>query len=785
MTDEQYVQELPTVFGTTQLSNYVTQSPSSQATPSSQTLQSVPDFATSQLEKAFGRNAQFRAFQQEVIDALVEHGKRLLLVQPAGWGKTFVYMTAAKALRERSGKVALIISPLLALIRNQIQLAEQYGVSVKHVSVSLKRNKEARREVLRLIHDGQVDAIITTPEQLSDRIFSKILKNIGMVVVDEAHCIYLWGYNFRPAYGRLDDFMDGLRQCETDSDTTRPILALSSTISTWQEDRLCRLFHIQEPAVRGLLPLSNLYLDVVHVMNYESALNYLARIIPKFSRLGIGVIYCLTVDKAETIAFWLRSKGVTARAYYHNVIPDALDLEDEQSRFRDDPESYRIYLEKQFTNNAISVLVSTSALGMGVDIPNIRYVIVFEAPSSLQVLYQQFGRAGRGTAEKSRCMVMYIDSPSDQGDVFFKTEDVCKLYTAIEKTSRLTISQLEMVCNLPIETIRNILIHFRIMKQQRVANNTDDVWQKEDDINEWRKAEVYIEEMRNTLTREKEDDLSKVEEFLKNDEICKMKLLCMDLGGDEIPEDYCCNNCTVCSRQKAAIEVNAGELSADDLDMIRRSDVRPLNIHKPPVPQNAFQKYTFGSDFLDDPRTDVCGISVSSYCGGGLAVELKKLLKKKTYWPMPQKYMSDDLIQAIVKIFCWPEVSRLIPTAESVVWVTYIPSTDASNGMMETFARRFATKLGYPFKNAVQLARDNHIENKWDQHNAYFRCRNLDGAYIITRKDEVLPGPVIVIDYLVRSGWTLLVVSELLRQAGSGPVFPVALLKTANHFKYE
>ena len=196
MTDEQYyVQELTTVGTTqlsnyvTQLSNYVTQSPSSQSTPSSQT-QSVSDFATSQLEKAFGRNAQFRDFQQEVIDALVEHGKRLLLVQPAGWGKTFVYMTAAKALRERSGKVALIISPLLALIRNQIQLAEQYGVSVKHVSVSLKRNKAARREALQLIHDGQVDAIIATPEQLSDRIFSEILKNIGMVVVDEAHCIY-------------------------------------------------------------------------------------------------------------------------------------------------------------------------------------------------------------------------------------------------------------------------------------------------------------------------------------------------------------------------------------------------------------------------------------------------------------------------------------------------------------------------------------------------------------------------------------------------------------------
>jgi len=774
-------EESPRVVGATQYSNYFTQSQSSQAT------QSASDFAASQLEKAFGQDAQFKNFQQEVIDALVEHSKRILLVQPAGWGKTFVYMTAAKALRERTGKVTLIVCPLLALIRNQIAAAEQYGVSVNHICASLKSDEVAKRKALWRIYHSQVDAVIATPELLSDRIFDQIFKNIGMVVVDEAHCVCQWGYNFRLAYGQLELLMDRLKQYETDSDVARPVLVLSSTITNQQERHLRRLFNIQEPAVRGLLPLGNIHLEIVRVKDHENALIFLADIIPKLS--GIGIVYCFSVDKAESLAFWLRSKGITARAYHSNVMPDALDLEDnEKATFRDDSERYRTNLEHKFLNCAIDVLVSTSALSMGVDIPNIRYVIILEPPASLQVMYQQFGRAGRGTAEKALGVVVDIGGqlPSSPGDVFFTKKDVTELCTAIQKSSSsMTASQLETECNLPVKTVENILTYFSTMKRPIVAYDTDEkVWKKADGMNERHIARVCgdMEETRNALIQENEIGICRVQEFLENNDKCMMKLLCMDLGGKEIPEDYCCNSCTVCTND---IKVNAPERSADDLDMVRLrlSGVRPLMIQKSSVTRNAFRKYQFRPAFLGNPRTDVCGISVSSYYGGALAEELKELLNKSRYRPM-QQLVSDQLIHAIVKIFHWPKVSSLIPATESVVWVTYIPSTDVSDYIMESFAQRFASKLRCQFRKAVELMQPEVMKNKWSQKNAYFRCRNLDGAYDI-QKQEILPGPVILIDYLVRSGWTMVVVSELLQRAGSGPVFPLALLKMAKHFKYE
>jgi len=781
LIDEQHVQDLTP----TQSSGYVTQSLSTQPMSSWQS-QSVLDFASTQLRAAFGPDAKFKDLQLEVIAALVEQRKRMLIVKQAGWGKTFVYMSAAKALRERTGKVALIISPLLALIRNQILLAEQYDVSVKHIGASLKSDKEERREALWQIQYNQCDAIITTPEQLSDSIFDEILNDIGMVVVDEAHCICQWGNNFRLAYGQgLTLFMDRLKQNERDSDAARPVLVVSSTITKGQEKHLRGLFDIEEPTVRGSLSLSNLYLKVVCVMNYRNALSYLAEIVQKLSGSGIGIVYCRTVDKVETVARWLRSKGVKARSYHSNVLPDALDLEDndEKRRFLDDSESYRNYLEHQFTSNAISVLVATSALGMGVDIPNIRYVVVFEPPSSLQILYQQFGRAGRGTVEKAHCVVMYIDAPSGESDAFFAKKEILELYMKIKESSssRLTISELEMICNVPRETIQKILTYFSTMEQQIVAYDADErVWQKDDDKLQRYEVEVFshMERMRNALIQETE--LSKVglHDFLKNREKCMMKLLCVDLGGKEIPGDYYCGSCTVCCRMKKdvvdeeadmKVDLNLNtcirELSANDVDMIRQASVRPLKIRKPRVPQGVFQTYKFEQSFLDDPRLD--GVSVSSYHDGDLASDLKQLIKR---YPRP-KPLSDELIQAIIKTFPWPK---------SGVWITYIPSTDVPNNLMEDFAQRLASKLRYPFRKAVSTARD--MENKWDLHNAYFRCRNLDGAYVI-QKQEILPKPVILLDYLVRSGWTMLVVSELLRQAGSGTVFPVALLKMAN--KYE
>jgi len=790
------------------------QSPTNGIEERSQT-RSLSESLTSQLIKSFGEDAQFNDSQREVIKALTEDRKSLLVVQPAGWGKTFVYLTAAKALRKLTGKVTLVISPLLALIRNQIALAKQYDVSLQHIGESLISSKDERSKTLSMIRTGKLDALITTPEQLSKEIFDIIADDVDMLVVDEAHCICQWGYNFRPSYRYLERFADLLKQLEKHPGT--PILIVSSTITKLQENQLCSMFKIKEPEVRGLLPLRNVHLNVVHMVNEQNALKWLAEIIPKLPTSGI--IYCFSVAKTEKVAFWLRSKGIKARAYYSNVIPDAFDLsENERSEFNDDSERYQQHLVQQLRNNVIDVLVSTSALSMGVDIPNVGYVIAFELPSSLQILYQEFGRAGRSTSEKAYGIVMYVNKqlPNIQCDAFFERKDVSEVCTVIAQSSdAMSISQLERVCNLSAETIRRILTYLSTMKQPLVAYRSKECAWKNIDMNAQKTDEVlsHISKTREALNKENEVNMKKVKEFLENSERCMMKLLCENLGGAKLPEDYCCNKCAVCTKsvvqdtqespavseftkstdyvtQSAEQHFLTSQISPDDRNLFLQSDARPLEIQKAEVPEGAFLKHNFSSAFREAPRIDICGISVSSYSNDGLAAEFKMHKSKNTsrcsgHRRFRPPVMSDKLINDVVELFRWSNVSSSIPSSIPLnsMWVTFVPSADVPTSTMEKFAQRFASQLGLQFKNVVEINKEKEMTNKWNKKNPYFRCRNLDDGYII-KEEDVLNGPVVVIDYLMRSGWTMLVVAELLRQAGSGPAIPLALMTTARNNNY-
>ncbi|MCS5480403.1 ATP-dependent DNA helicase [Corynebacterium sp. YIM 101645] len=320
-----------------------------------------------------GPEAQLRDDQWTAIDALVNHRRRMLVVQRTGWGKSAVYFIAAKLLRDSGAGASLIISPLLALMRNQVAAAQRAGIRAATLNSA---NMTEWREIEAQVAAGEVDVLLISPERLNnpgfrDEVLPALAATVGMVVVDEAHCISDWGHDFRPDYRRIRDLLAGLREGV-------PVLATTATAN----DRVVTDVQTQLGAdtgvLRGGLDRESLHLAVVRLPDTTVRPAWLATHLAELE--GSGIIYCLTVAAAEDLAEALDAAGWNVAAYTGRT--EAWERE---------------RLEHALINNELKALVATSALGMGFDKPDLGFVVHVGAPASPVSYYQQIGRAGRGT----------------------------------------------------------------------------------------------------------------------------------------------------------------------------------------------------------------------------------------------------------------------------------------------------------------------------------------------------------------------------------------------------
>ncbi len=322
-------------------------------------------------------NVRFRDGQWEAIDALVNHRRKLMVVQYTGWGKSSVYFISTRILRDRGSGVTVIVSPLLALMRNQIAAANRLGIRAETINST---NQDDWPEIRRAMLADRVDAILISPERLSNEAFveevlTPVADRVGLFVVDEIHCISDWGHDFRPDYQRL---VNVLRQMPSNM----PVLGTTATANNRViEDVKILLGDIE--IQRGSLVRDSLELQTLRLPDQASRLAWLARHIPMLP--GTGIVYVLTVRDAEQVAAWLLQQGIDAYAYYANVKQDGFE----------DSNLYRQYLEDRLQSNEIKALVATPALGMGYDKPDVGFVIHYQAPGSVVAYYQQVGRAGR------------------------------------------------------------------------------------------------------------------------------------------------------------------------------------------------------------------------------------------------------------------------------------------------------------------------------------------------------------------------------------------------------
>ena len=314
---------------------------------------------------------EFRTGQEEAIRGVVESGGRFLLVQRTGWGKSNVYFIATKLLRESGHGPALLISPLLSLMRNQLEAARRMGVVAETINSS---NPDEWAEIgSRLISD-EVDILLISPERLAnekfrDGLLAEIADRIALLVIDEAHCISDWGHDFRPEYrliARLISlFPANLRVLATTA------TANSRVIADLQETLGPRLTHH-----RGELNRTSLHLQTIKLPSKAERMAWLAQRLREVD--GSGIIYALTIRDARQLADWLRQQGLDVHAY-----TGALETDE------------RIRLEEALIKNEIKALVATTALGMGFDKPDLNFVFHYQTPQSVVHYYQQVGRAGR------------------------------------------------------------------------------------------------------------------------------------------------------------------------------------------------------------------------------------------------------------------------------------------------------------------------------------------------------------------------------------------------------
>jgi len=486
---------------------------------------------------------------------------------------------------------------------------------------------------------------------------------------------------------------------------------------------------------RGPLIRDTLALQTLRLPDQSARLAWLAEHVPELP--GTGIIYTLTKRDADQVADWLNSKGIDAPAYYSGATSESFE----------DSDAYRQHLEDMLLRNQLKALVATTALGMGYDKPDLGFVVHYQAPGSVIGYYQQVGRAGRAIDTA----VGVLLSGSEDGDIheyfrataFPRPEHVQAILDALADSDDLTVRQLEEVVNLRKGKIEQALKYLSAESPAPVIR----------DGTLWRRTPVAYQmdqDRIQRLTFQRELEWRQLQSYIDTPG-CLMQFLAETLDD---PNPRRCGRCARCLGHPIVAEGFATLLANEATRFLRHADL-PLECNKQVAP-GAFTEFGFAGSLPAKLRAET-GRILSRWGDAGWG-----------RWIAEDKragYFRDELVEAVAEMI--RERWRPEPTP---AWVTCVPSQHHPE-LVPAFARRLAARLGLPFVAAVSKVL--HNEPQKLQENRYHRCHNLDGAFAV--EPDIPAGPVLLIDDVVDSAWTLTVVAALLREAGSGPVWPVAL----------
>ncbi|MFB9237259.1 RecQ family ATP-dependent DNA helicase [Plantactinospora siamensis] len=722
----------------------------------------VRERAEAVLRRLAGDGARLRDDQWRAIEALVVDKRRVLCVQRTGWGKSAVYFVATALLRagepgggtrsatEESAATGpagagptVIVSPLLALMRNQVEAAARAGIRARTINSA---NLDEWDAITAEIHDGAVDVLLISPERLNnpefrDTILPRLAATTGLLVVDEAHCVSDWGHDFRPDYRRLRTFLANLPAgtpvlATTATANARVTADVAEQLSTDASGRLGE----DALVLRGPLDRESLRLAVLDLPNPTHRLGWLADHLDGLP--GSGIIYTLTVAAAIETAEFLTARGYAVASYTGQA-------EDADRRAA----------EQDLLDNKIKALVATSALGMGFDKPDLGFVVHLGAPPSPIAYYQQVGRAGRAVEHAD---VLLLPGAEDEAiwryfaSLAFPPEDqVRRVLDALDPDRPMSTQALEPIVDLRRARLELML---KVLDVDGAVRRVRGGWVATGQP--W----VYDEARLRRVAEARTAEQRAMREYAATS-TCRMRFLreCLD-----DPEATDCGRCDRCAGPWFEADVPAQAL-----------DAAGAFLGRPGVPVPVKKLWPTGLEAVGVPlkgrippaEQTLPGRAVGRLSDLGWGDRLRALLGPDA----PDAEVPAELVGAVVEVLKdWAHGAE--PWPRRPVGVVAVASRRRPR-LVRSLAERIAAVGRLPLLGAVVPVGEEAAGGAWG--NSAQRVRGLHGTLEIPSELAAtvaeLDGPVLLVDDLVDSGWTMAMAGRLLRQSGAPDVLPLAL----------
>ena len=667
-------------------------------------------------------DAEFRAGQLAAICALVADHRRVLVVQRTGWGKSAVYFIATRMLRDRGSGATLLVSPLIALMDNQVEAAERMDLRAEVVNST---NRDDWDEIRHRLESGEIDLMLVSEVRLANQEFRqewlpKLGGRVGLVVVDEVHCISDWGHDFRPHYRRIGRFLQLLP-------AGVPVIGCTATAN----DRVVADVESQLGdgllTIRGQLGREGLRLEVHSDKRRPDArLAWLARNIPDLP--GTGIVYCLTRRDAFVVAEFLGDHGIDCGVY----VGGGDDAESEA----------KTQLLQRFLANEIKCVVATSALGMGYDKPDVGFVIHYQTPQSAIAYYQQVGRAGRALDESYGILLAGTEDRDIQdwfiSQAFPSEEEVAAVLAVLDEADEpVRRSQLAARVNIGTGRLDNLMVQLEV---EGAVNKVGSGWERT--LAPWQ----YPRERVAAVNAWRREEQSAIEEY-RSSAGCRMQFLRAQL--DDRDADAC-GVCDNCRGERFGIDPDVAVVADADL-ALRHDHIEAAPRKRWPI-GSAEPSGAIPPD--ERPETGWC-LTRWGAAGWGPQVRQGKLVNG---------HFAPALVDAMMEL-CRERVDP------SVEWVAFVPS-ERHPDLVPAFARQVAAGLSLPVHEVIGKMRETAPQK--EMQNSAMQLGNVWTTFGITA-DPPHGSSCLLIDDVIDSRWTVTVLAGLLRRHGSGPVFPMAL----------